>query len=63
MITKYLGWISAINRKANYYNRRRLEKSMCTVSDIVLEVKTLTDGEIYSIRTLQEIRDTFPKKM
>jgi len=35
---------------------------MCTVSDIVLEVKTLTDGEIYSIRTLQEIRDTFPKK-
>ena len=35
---------------------------MCKVSDIVLEVKTLTDGEIYSIRTLQEIRDTFPKK-
>lgn len=35
---------------------------MCTVSDIVLEVKTLTDGEIYSIRTLQEIRDTFPKR-
>lgn len=35
---------------------------MCTVSDIVLEVKTLTNGEIYSIRTLQEIRDTFPKK-
>ena len=36
---------------------------MCKVSDIVLEVKTLTDGEIYSIRTLQEQILYFPVEL
>ena len=35
---------------------------MCRISDVVMEVKTLTDREIYSIKTLQEVRDTFKRE-